>query len=75
MLATDRKTKTLVKGQSFDVVLASPDEIRPYHTVYFLDTATGEELIGIHEIELFEIGSELINAWAEIYQPDCFATA
>jgi hypothetical protein len=69
----DRKQKTLMKGIGLEIVLAYPDETQPYHRVYIL--LNGVPAIGLHESELFDIGTELIAAHGEIYEPELMARA
>lgn len=63
-----------MRGNGIELVLAYPDETCPFHRVYILDTKYGAG-IGLHAKELFDIGTELINAHGEIYEPELMARA
>ena len=72
---TERKQKTLMRGIFYDMVLKYPDEIHPYHSVYFIDHASGLIEFGLHEKELFDVGMEIILAYGEIFEPELMKTA
>ena len=64
--------KTLVRGLKggFSIKLCPPNETCDHHKVYFFDNETGMPLVGLHEAELWFVGTKLIQAWAEIFYPD-----